>query len=432
MTLFLARLWTRTWPRLRAGLSPVRLGRAYVDTYRGLPQRVWLLCLVFLINRAGTMVLPFLSLYATEELDFSPAHAAAILVAFGLGSLVGSYLGGRLTRRLGVVAVQKGSLVGAAAAFTTLPLFDSVVPLAAAVFVASFFGDAFRPAAMTAVAEAAPDGTRTRSLALIRLAANLGFAIGPAIGGLLAGISYDLLFYGDALTCLAAAGALALWVPEMESWEERSRRPAPQRRAWADGPFLLFLIAIFLLGCSLFQIAGALPVFLHQGEGLSESTIGLLLAMTGLLIVLLEMPLVKALERFPPMRMVAVGGFLLCGGFALHAVAESVFAIALVMATWTLGEMISLPFSNAIAAGRGGPGSGGEYMGLYMVAFSIASLVGPAGGLWVYQRYGDALWLGIGAFAPVVLLICAALMPYFRQALPEAHAEADGEKSRLS
>ena len=157
--------------------------RIYRNSFSGLSRPVWILALVLLINRSGTMVLPFMSLYLTSELGFSFESAGWVLSSFGVGSLVGTWVGGRLADKVGYLRVQFLSLLISGGFFILLMFGETLPMLCLLTFLTSATGDAFRPANMAAVGDLANEGTRTRSIALIRLAINLGFAIGPAIGG---------------------------------------------------------------------------------------------------------------------------------------------------------------------------------------------------------------------------------------------------------
>lgn len=382
--------------------------RIYRDSLAGLPPRVWLLCGAFLINRAGTMVVPFLSLYMTVELGFSTGEAGWVLAAFGLGSVAGSYLGGLLCSRIGAVTVQKLALVFVGAAFLILTQLETLPTLMAGVFLVSLVGEGFRPAALAAVAEAAPREVRVRSLGLVRLAASAGQAIGPAIGGLLASLDYRWIFLGDAATCWLAAGLLAVFLPDRESSEDRKTRVAARRvgSVWDDTFFLWLLASIFLFACIIFQFTGAFPLYLHDGYGLNEKTIGLLLGFNALLVVIFEMPLVCWLEKRNHARLVGLGSLLTCLGFSLMPLGSSVPFALFSVAVWSFGMMLVLPFSNALVADCAGEGRSGEYMGVYTAAFSSALLLGPPLGLWIYGRFGpEKLWLGVGLLGPVLWLV---------------------------
>ncbi len=389
--------------------NPLRL---YREAFRGLPPRVWLLSGALFVNRAGTMVVPFFSLYMTVELGFTKAQTGWVLAAFGLGSVAGSYLGGVLSQRLGAMVVQKLTLGLVGFAFLALTRLESLPALAAGVFVVSLVGEGFRPAAMTAVVEAAPREVRTRSLGLVRLAANLGMAVGPALAGLLAAYEYQWIFVADAVTCWLAVLVLQLFVPADETSSQRKARVAARDRSpfWRDAVFLWLLVMIFFFACVIFQFTGALPLFLHEGYGFPEKTIGILLGFSALLVVLFEMPLVRWLEHRDHARVVGFGCFLTCLGFGLMPLGHSLPFALLTVGVWTFGEMLVLPFSNALVAERAGEGDSGRYMGIYTATFSLALLLGPPLGMVIYSHFGGrALWFGIALLGPLLWLLAANL-----------------------
>ena len=411
---------------MRSPTSALRaMLRLYAASYQGIPKRVWLLCAVFFVNRAGTMVMPFLSLYVVLEQGMTEKQAVWILAAFGLGSVVGSVAGGRLTNALGPVSVQKLSLLLAGAGFLALTQLKGFGPLAIGIFFVSLTADGFRPAAMAAVVEASPPEKQTRSLALVRLAVNLGQSVGPAAGGFLAALNYRWLFVADGLTCWAAAALLFVLLPtagepapEAAPPKEPPKEPSEVRKtggdAWKDGPFLAFLAACFLISCIFFQLLGTYPLHLNQVCGYPESIIGLLLGLNAVLVVLLEMPLVHLLEGRPLLRVFGRGAILLGLGFGLLPLDCSLVFLLFTVVLWTWGEMVTLPFSNALVARRAGESKTGEYMGLYAATFAAALLVAPPAGLWFYDFFGaPALWFSVGLLGPICWALCRWLEPYF-------------------
>jgi predicted MFS family arabinose efflux permease len=381
----------------------------YRASFRGLPREVWILCIALLVNRAGTMVMPFLSLFLIRSRSFSEGQVAMALVSFGVGSVVGSYVAGRLCQRWGALAVMKVTLVSAGLTFLILPWLESYPAWIAGLGIGSLFGEGFRPGVMTAVSAAAPVEVRTRSLALLRLAANLGLTIGPAVGGFLASWNYSWLFFADGATSLLAA----LWL--QQAFRGRQRRAsfassaAPSGSlagsALKDRSFLALIAVVFLFACVLFQLLGAFPLHLRDFYGLGEREIGLLFGLNGLLIVLFEMPLVRSLERFPEGRLLGVGTLLLCTGFALLPAGSTFGFVAFTVVIWTLGEMVGLPFSNTLVARLAGDRVG-EYMGVYTATFSLALLIAPALGIWTYHHSGPTvLWMSAGALGPLGCLL---------------------------
>ena len=383
-----------------------RVLRAYREAFSGLPRAVWLQAAGMLINRSGTMVLPFLGLYLTHELEFTTAAAGQILAVYGLGAVAGSFTGGWLSDRLGPVRVQQISLVGTGIGFVALGSLRSHVAIATAVFLLSVVADAFRPATFAAVAQHSAIALRTRSLALVRLAANLGMSIGPAVGGFLAVRHYDLLFWADAVTCWLAAGMLTVAFAGEARGSARVHAASPAARVspWRDGPFVAFLALVALLATVFFQIMSTLPLYWREHLSLAEDRIGLLLALNTVIIVLVEMVLVRAIEHRDHLRLAALGAFLVCLGFSLMPLGGGPLFIAGTIVVWTVGEMLSLPLTNAFASLRGGATGTGRYMGAYMLAFASAFVVAPLVGTAVYQRWGaDTLWYGCAVIGVILM-----------------------------
>jgi predicted MFS family arabinose efflux permease len=385
---------------------------AYRSAFAGLPREVWLLAGALLVNRAGTMVLPFLSLYLTRDLELTTASAGLIIGCFGIGSMVGSYLGGWLSDRMEPLRVQQLSLVAAGFGFLAFTRLDGFFALAAGVLVLATISDAFRPALMVSVAHTSPPEIQARSFALIRLAANLGMAIGPAIAGVLAVYGYVWLFVGDALTCWAAAIMLLLTL-EVGTREGRGAPHDGTKRTgspWRDPPFLVFLALVAVIAMAFFQVWSTMPLYLRSFYGWSERSIGLLLALNALLIVIAEMLLIRAVEDRDRLRMVGLGACLVGAGLALLPLGPLWIAAVSSMVVLTFGEMLSMPITNVVVAERADQDSVGRYMGAYSLAFSTAFVIGPIVGTATYERVSpEALWYGIGVIGIVLALAFAAL-----------------------
>jgi len=385
---------------------------AYRGAYAGLPREVWLLSGALLVNRAGTMVLPFLSLYLTRDLDLTAANAGLIIGCFGLGSMAGSFIGGWLSDRVDPVRVQEFSLVASGFGFLAFTQLETFTALACGVLFLAAISDAFRPALMSSVALRSTPEIRARAFALIRLAANLGMAVGPAVAGILAIYGYVWIFVGDALTCWAAAVMLLATIKAdaAAGTGGRGQVRGRDRSPWRDLPFLGFMLLLVLLAMAFFQVWSTVPLFLRSFYGMSERSIGLLLALNALLIVLTEMLLIRAVENFDRMKMVGLGAFLVCGGLAILPFGPGWMVAVLFMVVLTVGEMLSMPITNAVVAERAGVESVGRYMGVYTLAFSTAFVIGPIAGTAIYQNLGPQyLWCGVGAVGVALAIAFAAL-----------------------
>jgi predicted MFS family arabinose efflux permease len=397
--------------------------QGYRSAFSGLPRDVWLLALGLLVNRSGSMVLPFIGLYLTHERGLSVPVAGRLLALYGAGSIAGSWLGGWLSDRTSPTRAQQTSLVLSGFAFLAFTRLTGTIAIAVAMLLLSVVAEAYRPAALADLSQRAPAAVRARSFALVRLAANLGVGIAPAVGGFLVLQSYRWLFVADAATCWLAAGVLALTLGSASraAVQDAATAGPGERSPWSDRPFLGLLLLVVLLASVLFQMLSTLPLFLREARGLREDAIGLLLALNPLLIVLFEMVLVQRAERRQALPLIGAGGLLLCLGFGLLPLGTSVAWIALAIAVWTLGEMLSLPLANALVAARPGSRHRGRYMGLYTSAFSCAFVFAPALGTWVYHHFGHAaLWYGVGAMGPLLWFLALALGRGFRDTTARA------------
>jgi len=189
----------------------------YQDSFRGLSNEVWWLALITFINRAGTMVLPFMTLYLTKDLNFSLAQVGTIMSCFGVGSLLGSWLGGKLTDKIGFYRVMFWSLLITGFLFIALQFIHSFIGFALAIFITMSIADTFRPAMFVSLKAYSKPENQTRSLTLIRLAINLGFSLGPFLGGIIiATLNYSGLFWVDGITCITAVFLLKLVLSKRE------------------------------------------------------------------------------------------------------------------------------------------------------------------------------------------------------------------------
>jgi predicted MFS family arabinose efflux permease len=392
--------------------------RAYRSAYAGLSREVWLLALVLVVNRAGSMVLPFLSLYLTQVRGLPIVAAGRILALYGLGAIAGSYAGGWLSDKIGATRTQQIGLMGSGFAYLWLSVLDDPGQISVAVLVLSVFVESYRPAVMADMAELAGETVRLRAFALLRLAANVGVGIGPAVGGYLALHSYRWLFVADAVTCWLACLMLALWLDPLHGSRRDARATATDVSPWRDVPYLLLMSLVVVLASALFQFFSTLPVYFREIYGFREDAIGLLLALNPLIIVLFEMVLIRWAESRGRFALIGLGAFLTCGGLALMPFGRSVAFVVLTIGVWTTGEMLVLPLLNAVVADRASPGRRGQYMGIYTMAYSLALVFAPAGGTHVYESLGpDRLWFGIGALGVVLWAWALGLSRAFRPRL---------------
>ncbi len=366
----------------------------YKESFSAIQRNIWVLSIAMFINRSGSMVLLFTSLYLTKELHFTIAEAGLALSFYGIGSVLGSYAGGWLTDRYHFYNIMFYSLISSGFILLLLLVAKTPIFISSVIFIYAFAADIFRPANSKAIAAYSSPENRTRSVSLVRLAVNLGFSVGPAVGGFIAlYLGYKLLFVIDAITSVAAAGLLFMYLPKKEleqskvtSAEIKDSSPS----AYRDIPYLVFILLVALYGVCFFQLFASVPQYFDTVCHYSEDTIGLLLGLNGLLVVLIEMPLVTYLEKEKKLfRYIIIGVLCLPVSFAILKFGEGMLLPAIAYTVIiTLSEIYAMPFMMNYSLSRPKKERQGQYSALYSIAYGISNIVAPVLGLGLANHYG--------------------------------------------
>ncbi len=377
-----------------------------MNPWRGLgalPREIWFLCLAILINRAGTMVLPFLTLYLTLDKKLPAKTAALTITAYGIAAIIVAPLSGRLSDRFGGLRIIKLSLLFNGLILFVFPFIESFGGILATTALWAIANEAFRPPSMAIIGDLAGPTHRKSAFALTRLAINLGMSIGPVIGGFLAMRSFKLLFYVDGATALLA-GLLIILLPwrsqptvetPVEETDSNSACVSRYSDVLKDRRFIYFLAAMIPIELVFFQPLAAMPLFLVGDLHMTEAGFGMLLAINTVIIILIEVPLNSRMADWPHRRALALGALLVGIGFGALAFVENVLAAALTVVIWTFGEMIILPASAAYVSDIAPRERAGAYMGLYTMGFSVAVAVGPWLGTQGLENFGPrVVWIG--------------------------------------
>ncbi|MCB0650216.1 MAG: MFS transporter [Saprospiraceae bacterium] len=379
--------------------------RLYQNSFSGLSRDVWILTLIFFINRSGTMVLPFLTIVMTSSKGFSLQEAGFMMSAFGMGSIVGANLGGRITDRTSPYPVMFWALFLSGLVFFMLLFVDSLLGYCGVLFLLSSIADTYRPANNAALAFYSKPENYTRSFGLIRLAANLGFAAGPGLGGIIiAHFSYDALFIVDGLTCILASFAILIFLDRNKIKESKAQKHRDEqslgikidRRPGRDKVFLVFVLLNFLTALGFLQLFSTIPVFFKNVITYSETQVGLVMGFNGLLIALIEMPMVYSIEnKYEKMKLVGIGAII----FGLAYLPFQMGGL-LWMAPWmfvfllTIGEILNMPFANAWVSERASAKTQGRYMGIFSMGWASAFIIGPTLSMYIAEHYDfPTLWI---------------------------------------
>jgi len=376
----------------------------YRNAYTGLTRRVWLLAVVMLINRSGTMVLAFMTLYI-NHIGYSTELAGLVVGVYGMGSLVGAFIGGKISDRFGFYYTQFFSLLCGGLLFIALGQMKTYLSICVCTFFLSMVNESFRPANATAIAHYSTPQNRTQSFSIIRLAINLGWGVGGALGGFLASFNYHLLFWVDGVTNISAALLLLWLLPKVSVAQQRNLTKTTvvkqqAKPAYADKGFLYFIGLQILFATCFFQLFTTIPLFFKEGLHINEFWIGVLLAMNGIIIALVEMVLVFKLEgRWPYLRLMSYGTIIMAVSFfVLNIQFVNSFSIAVLsMLLMTFAEMVSMPFMNSYYISRSSEGNRGQYAAYYTMAWSAAQVIGSTSGTQIAHAIGfNNLWWIVG------------------------------------
>lgn len=364
------------------GFLRVRLG--------GLPRPFWVVWAGTLANRLGTMVLPFLSLYLTSDRGLSVTEAGAVLALVGVGQVFSPLIGGVLADRVGRRATLTGGLLATGAAMVAVGYATDVVVLLGLALLLGLVLDLFRPAVQAIVADLVPPDDRPRAYGLLLWAINLGFSIAMVLGGTLAGAGYLPLFWVDAGTC--ALFALLVWraVPET-----RGTRAGGDPGGLADVPrdrVMLGVVGLTVLVAFAFlQSLATLPLAMRE-DGLSPAAYGVVMAVNGIVVVVVQPLIGHRLGGFDRSRLLAAGMAVLGVGTGATALAATTPVYALCMVVWTLGEVLVHSVGAAVVADLAPAHLRGRYNGAYGTAWGLAAFLAPLGGTQLLVLGAPVLW----------------------------------------
>lgn len=394
----------------------------YINNFRGFSREVWILAIITFINRAGTMVLPFLSKYLNEDLNFSYRQVGWILVAFGMGSMLGSWLGGRLSDKIGFYRIMIFSLFTSGLLFFMIQFVTSFWGLCIGMFLIMTIADMFRPAMFVSLGTYAKPENRARAFTLVRLAVNLGFAAGPALGGLIImGIGYKGLFWVDGSSCIIAILIFAMLVKEKKAsafLDKENPGEILVASVFKDRIFWIFLFVSFATAMIFFQIFTTLPLYHFKMYGLTEFQTGLLMTMNGLLIFFLEMPIVSYFERNKTnkIKLMLWGSLMMVFSFIVLLINVWAGVLVISMILMTFGEMFIFPFSNSFALSRAPKGHEGRYMALFTMSFSLAHIGSSKSGFEIIERFGyQNNWIFMASVGFLAVLCCLYLQKLLRE-----------------
>jgi predicted MFS family arabinose efflux permease len=384
--------------------------KKYLDNFKGFSKEIWILTLITFINRAGTMVIPFLSKYMKENLEFTYSQIGWVMVFFGVGSIIGTWLSGKLSDKIGFYKVMVFSLFTSGVVFIFLQYASTFEELCIGILILTSVADMFRPAMLVCLKTFTKKENRARAFALTRAAVNLGFLFGPVLGGLIImQLGYSYIFYVDGATCILAIIVFMAFVKERKITFKLKKHDLGFKKISIrkDHPFMLHLLICMITGILFFQIFTTLPLYHKEQFNMSEFDSGLLLSLNGLLILLFELPIVNYVikNNIDNHKVISIGLLLMSTSFLLLLLPWQEMLIPM-MILMTFGVMLTFPFANSFAMNRSYEYQEGKYMAAFTMSYSLAHILGAKSGMEIIQHQGyECNWMFMAALGLVGSLL---------------------------
>jgi MFS family permease len=376
--------------------------------FTGIPKMIWFLSTVSLINRSGAMVICFMTLYLTESLHFTIQEAGYAMSCYGVGAIIGAFAGGKWTDKFGYRNVMLWTLIGSGVFLLLLLFVSSFWTICLMLMSLNIIAEAFRPASSVSIRMNSSAEDRTRAFSLLRVFINLAVTIALSLGGFLIGFGWKWIFICDGVTCFAAAFLLLWNLPKEEIIAKKETQNTgfqwiSDDSALRDKDFVLFVFYTFLNAIVFMQIVWTVPPFFKQVYGWSEAKIGVVSAINGLVVMLVEMPLIFQIQGKKS------SNWFICLGLVLYGLSYlaltlplsgAIFWATLYMVIISFGEIFVMPFSSTWVTKRAPENRQGQYIALYTMAYSVANVVAPLLGTQIIAHFGfNALWVTMALFS---------------------------------
>ncbi len=403
------------------------------ETWRDAPAAAKALIVGTFLHRLGGFLQIFMVLYLTHR-GFSSGQAGIALSLYGGGLSLGVLLGGWLSDRLGPRRTIVGSMALTAVLLPSVLYLDSYLAVVTVIAAIGAVGQAYRPASTSALSQLIPHERHVMTFAMLRLATNLGTGIGPILGAALVAISYDLLFWGEALAVLVFAGVAAVALRGESRPEATARKagsapipaePAADKRAsyldvLRDRRYLLFLVAIFVTTMVYIQHLATLPLAV-VASGLGTTAYGVLVGLNGFIVIAFELLVARRVQHWTPRAATVAGVALTAVGMSVYGLPWGLVGFVLATTIWSFGETVGYPTLFFAYPAQAGPAHlRGRYIGASNSIFGLGFALGPVVGVAVWNALGSALWMWCGIAGLVAVVITAAgVVPKKADAVPK-------------
>jgi MFS family permease len=383
----------------------------FLNGFSGYDRRIWVLFYGRIIASTGfSVVMPFLSLYLNQGLGVSMTMVGLVLLISSSVGAIGQLVGGELADRIGRKPVMYMSLYSRALVMGVIALAVSQTVgfevIAVLITMTSFLGSMYEPATNALIADVVEPSKRLEAYGMLRIGGNLGWSIGPALGGFMAIFGFPFLFIVAGLATSIVASMILLFVTEsMKVGEKHERfRLRDLAKLRDDKAFLGFCIVSIFLFMMFGQMSSTMEIFSIETVGITQTEVGYLFAENGLMVVFMQFPIARFISRYRITGVIAAGAFTYAVGYFLLAFSNGFAWLFMCMFIITMGEMVVSPSTMNLTAKLSPERERGRYMGIFGLFTSIGSSFGPFAGGVLMDSSGTnhiELWAGIAIFGVI-------------------------------
>ena len=388
------------------------------NIYYEYPSKFWMVVGVMFVDRVGgTMLFPFFSLYITQKFNVGMTQAGIILGFFSIFGMLGSMIGGALTDKFGRRSLILFGLVFSALSTLSLGLVNQFWMLFPLAVLTGLLSDVAGPAHQAMIADLLPEKQRAEGFGILRVVGNMAWILGPTLGGLIANQSYFYLFISDAVISCIVALLFYMLIPETKPEAQAGEEAqsilgtfAGYGKVLKDLAYVAFIVAGMFMLLAYQQMYSTLSVYLRDNHGIDPQGYGFLLTSSAIIVILFQFWTTRRIKHRPPFLMMALGTLFYMVGFGLFGFVSVYWLFVFNIIIVTIGEMIIMPTSQALAANFAPEDMRGRYMAVFGLVWGIPSIFGPGlAGLILDNLYPNLLWYiagllcAVAAFAYYVL-----------------------------
>ena len=387
------------------------------DTFNEFPSKFWVLVAAMFVDRVGgTLIFPFFALYITQKFNVGMTQAGVLLGIFSFSGLIGNLIGGGLADRFGRKVMVLFGLIFSALSSVTMGLVDEMAVFYFLAVIVGLLSDIAGPAWQAMIADILPEDQRTEGFGIMRVVGNMAWIVGPIIGGFVATRSYLLLFILDAISSLITAGIIYKFIPETKPEPTISDFETAEAdtlldtfvgygRVFKDGIFMAYILVSMLMLLVYLQMYQTLGVYLRDTHGVSEQGYGFVLTSSAITVIIFQFWVTRRVKKYPPMLMMALGSAFYLVGFSMYGLV-SIFALFIAaMVLITIGEMIVMPVSQALAANFAPEDMRGRYMAIFSLAWAAPSTFGATAAGIIMDNYNpNWVWYIAGMICTIAVL----------------------------